>query len=283
MRSSLNDVAHEILEQQPIKLPRVRKKFEIPLVPLGEIATVGRDRRDLHDAFTVTSKACGYPAVWGHSGDETRTIAAKPNAELAPRGEPAPGRKRILNPDDIWAGAGRLMVAERLWLITHRCVSVALQSPALSNTWWSVALRDDESAGAIAMWLNSTIGLTTLLGIAEETRGPWIDVKKNKLLALPVLDISALSEAQSKKLEEGWQAISDLELAPIAHAAIDEVRALIDQKVGEVLEIPPAGLEALRSVFGAEPRLDEASGSLARKRAAKARQEGKAEQTVPLF
>ena len=51
-------------------------------------------------------------------------------------------------------------------------------------------------AKALALWLNSTLGLTLLLGSRIETRGAWISFKKPTLKTLPVIDIDSLSSQQ---------------------------------------------------------------------------------------
>ena len=50
------------------------------------------------------------------------------------------------------------------------------------------------------MWLNSSLGLLTLLGQRTSTRGGWVAMKKGDLEVLPVLDARAVSAEQLQAL-----------------------------------------------------------------------------------
>lgn len=266
----LSQVGVSLLSNQPIRLPRATADIAIPLRPLDDIGLFGRDVRDVHDAFEESATPQGFPAFWGHAADKIRSISQAPNFDLRPRTDPAPGRKRIGDSGTIWKGAGALMVAERLRLNTHRCTAVSVGTRALSNTWWSVHLEvDDEPewAAATALWLNSTLGVISIIGLAEETEGSWIKIKKNKLPELGVLDLRELSHEQRKLLTDGWEAVKDEDLMPIAQAGKDPTRTQMDRVVCEVLGIPDEQLAAVRGVLSAEPRFDDDHGTRARRRA----------------
>jgi len=146
------------------------------------------------------------------------------------------------------------MVAERLRLVTHRCAAVTLDQAALSNTWWPVAFATEDAqrmARLSGLWLNSTLGLLGVLMLAEETQGPWVKIKKNKLPELPVLDPSQLGD-EGEALLDQWAHLSTLEFLTIAQLARDPARATLDGAIAEVLGIEPESISAVREMLGGE-------------------------------
>jgi hypothetical protein len=248
--------AAESLSVGALQLPRAAKPIPIPVRALGEMGRIGYDRRDITDAFEVVSTPSGYPALWGTDADFVRSLSHAPNAELSPRRKPAKGRHRKAA-EPVWAGAGRLLLAERLWLMTMRCSAIVTAKRCISNTWWTVNLATDDPDDdrILAVWLNSTLGLLMWVYTAEETRGPWMAVKKNKLVDMPVLDPAKLSVVARKHLLDCWDQVKEEPLAAIAKVAADPVRAQIDAAVAKALAVPADGLEALRQLFSGEPRL----------------------------
>jgi hypothetical protein len=45
-----------------------------PLCPLGQLGTLGPDRRDIHDGFSVSGRRTAYPAFWGHDASSMMTL-----------------------------------------------------------------------------------------------------------------------------------------------------------------------------------------------------------------
>ncbi|MCL5971515.1 MAG: SAM-dependent methyltransferase [Firmicutes bacterium] len=112
----------------------------IPLCPLRNLGTLGPDRRDIHDGFAVSfgdDEWSPYAAFWDHKASDVGTIAQTPNAMLIARKTAAAGRP-VRSAEKLWLGAGRILLAERLWTITHRVIGVGFTQPILGNTWWAL-------------------------------------------------------------------------------------------------------------------------------------------------
>lgn len=256
-REILDRTLEALLDLKTVPLPG-GSSVDLPLRALSEIATIGYDRRDITDAFEQVNESVGYPALWGQDPQKMLWMAAESNSELRPRTRPAPGRTRIKPADQVWAGAGRLMIVERLWTITYRVIGVVVPSRAVSNTWWSINLHEDDPTveRALALWLNSTLGLASFVAAAEETRGPWMAIKKNKLKTLPLLDTATLEDSILQDLAAAWDNHSESELQPISKLQDDPVRINIDAAISRALGIPEEGLSRLRSLLSAEPRIN---------------------------
>ncbi|MGH9043641.1 MAG: hypothetical protein ACRDVP_02180, partial [Acidimicrobiales bacterium] len=264
--AELDQVAMSLAAGGSISLPRSLESTSIPLVALGEIAEIGPNRPRIHEAFVLTDSVTSYPSLWGHDSNVTTTIEAKSNTWLAvTTGDPrTPKWKTVRTPEraasyaaELWQGSGTVMVAERLWLITHRASSVCLPSRALANMMWPVQLNkpDPDLDHCLTLWMNPTLGLIAWVGTAEETRGPWMSMKKNKLVNLPVLDVPNLTTSQRGSLLQCWEAVHDCKLRPIAQTKEDPIRGQIDAAIAQAFKISLDSIEAIRELFSGEPRL----------------------------
>ena len=65
-----------------------------------------------------------------------------------------------------------------------------------------VRVEDVQTEKALALWLNSSLGILTILAHRTSTRGGWVGMKKADLEELPVLDTRKLTPAQLKGLSD---------------------------------------------------------------------------------
>jgi hypothetical protein len=176
----------------------------VPLKALADLGHLGPDRRDIHDGFRLASGKTAYPAYWGHDATRCKTLSQAPNAYLTPLAKAKTGR-HLRKATDLWPRAGNLILAERMWLKTQRLTAVHVTERVLSNVWWPFALHknDERAEKALALWLNSTLGMLLLFAHREETRGAWVAFKKPVLEAIPTLDVNGLN-AQAARHPGQW-------------------------------------------------------------------------------
>ena len=134
----------------------------IPLCRLDELGEIGPDRRDMWDGFERTGSVTAYPLVADHDTELRTRLITEPDAYLAPLAKPRPGR-RLKPLDQLWSKSGRVFVSERLRLNTARIVAMRSETIALSNVWWPIRLADVRFERALTVWLNSSLGLLTIL------------------------------------------------------------------------------------------------------------------------
>ncbi|WP_456668413.1 hypothetical protein [Bradyrhizobium sp. USDA 3240] len=223
-----------------------------PVSKISDIGLLGPDRRDIADGFTVSTSRSRYPALMGHAADEIRSINVDPNKWLSPRATAAAGRP-LRDVATLWQRAGTIMIAERSWLNTQRTLAVRTSRPALSNVWWPLRLRKENEAGekALALWLNSTLGLLASLAHRVPTRGAWIQFKKPTIENMAVLDVLALAPKQLRQVASAYDSIAARELDTIVKMATDPVRADIDDLFSKILGIP--SVASLRNELAEEP------------------------------
>jgi hypothetical protein len=233
-------------------LPGVAALAKIPVCLLRELSLLGPDRRDVMDGFRLASTRTNYPSLWGHDTQFVNTIAQVPNNYLSPLHQARPGRS-LRKTTDLWPRAGRLLIAERLRLNTQRLAAVRLDMKVLSNVWKSATLRNESDGHekALALWLNSTLGLVLFWAHRQETQGAWVEFKQSALNDMPVLDTRGLSDTQKRLLVDAYDAVSTQILLPFPQMANDPVRQAIDSAISKALGLPD--LSVLRTLLAREP------------------------------
>lgn len=241
------------LEKGYLRMPNQSAAIPVPLCRLDTLGALGPDRKRIHEGFNVTTEDwTPYPAFWGHESAQVRTISQEPNARLSvwlesPRG-----------PDygpHLWERAGRILLVERLWPITHRVLAVGFNTEILGNTWWALKSNSltQEQEKALLLWLNSSPALLLYFGRRVVTRSAWMQMKQPGWASMPVLDVRSLSPKQLAALEIHYDSLSSEELQPLARLKTDSVRCKIDDAISNALRIPD--LTFIRELLEREPGL----------------------------
>lgn len=227
---------------------------QVPLCRLDSLGALGYDRRDIHDAMTVSPDLWSpYRAFWNHKAKLVNCLHQEPNAYLQPRTTAASGR-RLKDAGTITASAGRVLLVERLWPITHRVLAVGFDEPVLGNTWWALQTTlTTEQEQVLLLWLNSTPALLLFLARRVSTRSAWMQVKKPAWAAMPVLDVRALPTDTLATLARAYQRLAEQPLKALAKLKDDTTRAQIDAALGAALGWPD--LRKLRELLATEPGL----------------------------
>ncbi|MCY3569579.1 MAG: hypothetical protein OXH38_13200 [Chloroflexi bacterium] len=222
----------------------------VELCPLGELGEIGPDRRDLWDGFERTDAITAYPMVENHDTDRRRSMAASADKYLAPLVEARPGRN--LKPlNTLWPKAGRLLISERLWLNTTRIVAMCADRNVLSNVFWPVKPKSESWSEPLAVWLNSSLGLLTLLARRTTTRAGWSAMKKADLKRLPVLDVRQLTDDQLADLSNLFDELANASFERLPAMVDCPTRTRLDEGLSEILGLP--NLLPLRRLLASEP------------------------------
>ncbi len=143
------------------------------------------------------------------------------------------------------------MIAERLWLETNRVVAMRVNRSVLSNVWWPIKMAAEPVEKALAMWLNSSLGLLAIMAERTTTRGGWVAMKKADLEKLPVLDTRRLTKSQLRQLSQLFDEMAEAEFERLPRMADCPARRRLDDGVSEVLGLPD--LSNLRRLLASEP------------------------------
>lgn len=242
------------LERGTLRVPSSKHTAHVPLCRLDALGALGPDRKRIHEGFKVTTDDwTPYPAFWGHESAAVRTIAQKPNARLAvwlesPRG-PNYG-------PHLWERAGKILIVERLWPITHRVLAVGFDTDILGNTWWALKTKSlaPNQEKTLLLWLNSSLSLLLYFGRRVVTRSAWMQMKQPAWESMPVLDVRALSSKQLATLARHYDSFADQTLQPLAQLRLDPVRFQIDAAIADALNLPDFAF--VRELLEREPGLN---------------------------
>ncbi len=249
-RADLVRSALRLLDGSEVWVPGEGEAANIPLCRLDGLGQVGPDRRRLVDGFDRTGSVTAYPLVEGHDTEQRKSFVCTPNGYLSPLTKPRGGQRPGYG-QHLWRQSGRLLIAERLWLETTRVVAMRLEERVLSNVWWPVRVEDAPTEKALAVWLNSSLGLLTILAQRTSTRGGWVAIKKADLEELPVLDARRLSRSQLQGLSDLFDEMTAAEFERLPGMAHCPARQALDDGISEILGLPT--LSKLRDLLASEP------------------------------
>lgn len=228
--------------------PRIGVK--IPMCKLEELGEIGPDVRDVRDGFEPTDSITAYPMVAGNRTEHREWLAASPDKHLAPLNQARPLRK-LKRVDQLWPKAGRLLVAERLRLNTARVVAMCVGTPVLSNVWWPIKTPNQAWDKALAIYLNSSVGILSLLSTRNTTEGSWMRLKKADLSVMPVLDTRQLTPSQLQALSDLFDELAGEEFERLPAMQDCEARRAVDDGMSRILGLPDLG--TLRTLLATEP------------------------------
>ena len=249
-RVDLTRSALRLLDDGEIWIPGEESTAIIPLTRLDVLGQIGPDVRDVRDAFEPTDAITAYPMVANHDTQKRKWLATEPDKYLAPLVEPRLGRH--LKPvAQLWPKAGRLLVGARIWLETVRIVAMWSATNVLASMWWPIRVQNILIEKALAVWLNSSLGLLTLMTVRNTTRGSWVQFKKADLQKLPVLDMHLLLPSQLQALSDLFDEIAEAEFERLPAMAHCPARRALDDGISTILGLPD--LAKLRDLLASEP------------------------------
>ncbi|MDE2717281.1 MAG: hypothetical protein OXI33_09720, partial [Chloroflexota bacterium] len=249
-RADVTRSALRLLDDGEVWVPGEQNITNISLCHLNELGAVGPDRRRLIDGFDRTTSVTAYPMVEGHDTKQRKSLVCTPDTYLSPLTIPRGGQRPGYG-EYLWSKASRLLIAERLRLDTARVVSMWSEMRVLSNVWWEIQVEDIPSEKALAVWLNSSLGLLTVIAQRTSTEGGWVAMKKADLEELPVLDPRRLSSSQLQRLSDLFDALSEEEFERLPGMAHCPTRKRLDDGISEILGLPD--LSTLRDLLASEP------------------------------
>lgn len=249
-RADLTRSAMRLLDDGIVSIPGETTGAKVPLCALGEVGDIGPDVRDLQDGFDRTDTVTAYPMVENHDTEQRTRLTATPDKYLSPLTAARRGR-RLKPAAQLWAKSGKLLVSERIRLNTVRITSMCTDIAVLSNVWWVISTNNSNYEKAVAVWLNSSVGLLTLLATRNTTMGAWVKLKKADLKEMPVLNVRAISAEQLQALADLFDKLADEEFERLPSMAECAARRRLDDGMSEILGLPDVA--GLRRLLATEP------------------------------
>jgi hypothetical protein len=156
-------------------------------------------------------------------------------------------------PPECFCRAGRLHIpgVARFWLITIGVVAAYTQEPTISQVTWTVPIVLEE-AKIQALWLNTTPGLLHILSLRQDSKGGYVQIKKESLRNLLFLDVKRLTNEQKTTLVELADKVRKVKMNRLAYQLQEATK-----KQGVRYEIDRVFLE----IFGLDIEKDDLAWS----------------------
>ncbi len=245
-------------------LPGLRDPLEIPISPVGKIATIGFNHRTIKDpswgAFDIEmgcSDADLYPGLWHLDADNQRAMVVQPDCHGIIRPNYYDKAQKILERNgrvhynlDLRFNSNSLSV-----LFTEKAaIGIGLPNVVFTNL-----LHDY----IFSLWGNSTLGLLCHWMHCNKQHAGRGRVSLVALESMPTLEVRQLDQTALQNAERIFEEMKHKRLLPFNQMSEDAVRQELDQRLlSEVLGISEethpdvhAGLGRLRERLCAEPSI----------------------------
>ena len=222
---------------------------EVPTVPLSQLADIGPEGRRIRDSYTTSNMPTpsGRRALWYHKTDVTQSMTGATDVYIEPK-----EAKRHLA-DGYWEQRSELLLPHRLWLPLARVAAVMLPERAVGSIWTPCRPRNPSIAKALCLYLNSTLGLLSLLGARDNRKPSYPSFSLDTLRSLPVPDFSALGAAGLDLVNSWFDWLQNETLQPLPLMDEDPVRRQIDDAVVKALGLDAEWVATIRRALAREP------------------------------
>ena len=222
---------------------------KVPTVPLSRLAGIGPAGQRIRDAYTKSNMptASGRRALWHHKTGITRSMAAETDVYIEPK------KAEINKAENYWTQRGNLLLPAQLCLNLARVAAVILLEPTVGSRWVPCRPHDPSITKALCWYLNSTLGLLSLLGERDNKSPSYPSFSLDTLRSAPVPDLTALAEAEREMLSGWFDWLQHETLQPFPLMADDPVRAQIDEAVVQALALDTEWVATIRRQLSREP------------------------------
>lgn len=226
--------------------------------------------RSIRGAFEKSEQAQthGMIALWDHKTGERgiNQMAVQHDCFISVKHdddeEIEVAQKKEIEAARIWSKRANLMLPARLQLPQVHAPSVVLSRSAVASAWYpftlSGELTDDERAmreKAICIYINSTAGILSLLGIRDFKILTYPNFSKYSIDQLPVPNFAELAPRKIAALAAAFDEHAQSRLQHLRGMARCETRRAIDNAVASTLGIPRAIMDEIRELLPKEPSI----------------------------
>jgi len=219
----------------------------IPMARLGEIATIGIDAHQFHDAFEKIGgrPPHSYPAVYGGGEERRLYMLTEPNARILAKMVKTKKGKMEKPGDRLFKKfSSNLLIPDRIRVNTAHVIAIYCSEPVLSNIFYALKLKSENVEAklkALCLWFNTTWGILSILSNRSETEGAWIRLKMTHWRLQPVLDVTRLNEDVTNVLVRAFDKYCRKALKRLPEQFnpkdIDPTRLSIDKEFANALGI----------------------------------------------
>ena len=173
-----------------------------------------------------------------HRSATQRALEVQTNEKMSPRegGEsmrPESGERRM---EQLMS---RLHLNNNFRYNSQPTAACMTPEPSIGGQGWpNLVLGERRQEKALAVWLNTSLGLLTHWSRSNRTQNGLGYLNRLQTGKLPVLDVTQLTNRQLDQMEKIFEQVKELPMLPANEAWQDPIRAELDQRVlTEVLEL----------------------------------------------
>ena len=219
------------------------------LEPAGLRYDIAPEGRRIQDAYEICDRDApgAVPGFHSVGGKLRRTMLGEPDVWYRPKRDKEGLAERYRKQ------RSHLLVTMRLNTVSGRLTGLWTANPSFG--WWvPIAVENERSAKALAVWWNTTPARLMLLN------------RRGKTLTYPTWQVAHLREIKIPKpdnpawtsLRAAFDRVCDIELLPMRQAEECEVRQIIDEAAAQALGVQPDVVADWRRRLAAEPTITNA-------------------------
>ena len=239
------ELSKGILRTSPGKPPTI-----IPTTILEQVAVHGNPTPRID--FYLEPETPGNPVhgvLRWHKSATQRALEVQTNEKMSPR-----KAQESIRPESEERKMEQLM--SRLHLNnnfrynsqpTAACMT---PEPSIGGQGWpNLVLGEKRQEKALAVWLNTSLGLLTHWSRSNRTQNGLGYLNRLQTGKLPVLDVTQLTNPQLDRMEKIFEQVKESPMLPANDAWQDPIRAQLDQRVlTEVLELELEAVDWIRDL-----------------------------------
>ena len=245
-------------------------QFALPMTTLSGVSDHGPTHhllghvpasRDPRGAFVMRPRNEARnrvnPSMWELDAKTQLSITCAPTHYGEPRGD-ADEAERMLKT------AGRFHLSRNLRTSSQAIAACCTEEDCMGGSSWTTLHADDDTARAIALFLNSVYGILIRVGYGQPTMLGRSRIQVRAIGGHPVPDFGAdtpAARAARSIAAENFDRLRTLPLKRIALCALDENRAEIDRVVTLMLGLPwdiraESSLDSWRKLMCLQPAVN---------------------------
>ena len=223
------ELSQGMLRTDPGKSPAI-----IPITLLEQVAVHGTPTPSI-DTY-LGPETPGNP-VYGvlreHNCTTQRAMEVQTDEKMSPKREREPMVRKL---EHLMS---RLHLNNNLRYNSQPLAACMTPEPSIGGRGWpNIVLREKRQEKALAVWLNTSLGLITHWSRSNRTQNGLGYLSRRQTAKMPVLDVTQLTNQQLDRMEEIFEQVKKLPMLPTNEAWHDPIRAELDRRVlTEVLEL----------------------------------------------
>ena len=194
-------------------------------------------------------------AIWFHKSDVQTTMKAK--AESYTDIKPKKGNERLAR--RYWEQRANVMLPMRMRPSTNRVSALYAEKATVGSAFAPYTPNRGEHEQSLVdkacvAFLNSSIGLTALLGVTSNRKIVYPNWSLDDLREIPFPRWSSLTGEQVEWMAtSGYERLADRPFKPLREMGDCDTRLALDRAVSDALGVPWDEMETLRAALASEP------------------------------